>query len=120
MQKPLCAVGVGQTLKCMVCTPIAEECRLIDLVSPYGFAIIVLRHHQRVNLMIPLALGRRGRKASVLSSVGGTMHTMTVFPITSTNKKTVFSPLIWEALGSKLIYLSYFTDLKNAFFKELY
>ena len=71
MQKPLCAVGVGQTLKCMVCTPIAEECRLIDLVSPYGFAIIVLRHHQRVNPMIPLALGRRGRKASVLSSVGG-------------------------------------------------
>ena len=56
MQKPLCAVGVGQTLKCMVCTPIAEECRLIDLVSPYGFAIIVLRHHQRVNPMIPLAL----------------------------------------------------------------
>ena len=43
MQKPLCAVGVGQTLKCMVCTPIAEECRLIDLVSPYGFAIIVLK-----------------------------------------------------------------------------
>ena len=66
MQKPLCAVGVGQTLKCMVCTPIAEECRLIDLVSPYGFAIIVLRHHQRVNPMIPRALGRRGRKASVV------------------------------------------------------
>jgi hypothetical protein len=86
MQKPLWAVGVGQTLKCMVCTPIAEECRLIDLVSPYGFAIIVLRHHQRVNPMIPLALGRRGRKASVVwgaaeADVRGTMHTMTVFPI---------------------------------------
>ena len=36
--------------------------------------------------MIPLALGRRGRKASVVwgaaeADVRGTMHTMTVFPI---------------------------------------
>ena len=36
--------------------------------------------------MIPLALGRRGRKASVVwgaaeADVRGTMHTLTVFPI---------------------------------------